>query len=138
MTRRQRTGGRTGFQLHEQQHVGPLPDRAEEFGHTRRSEGAPRTHLLAVEPPHGDLESRSDKVGARGRRLEKAARSWTRLYLFDGEGEAGVEVSSAVYFTVGTVLDELGENVLPPLLVLRVHCLDFLVEGAKSRFTRPT
>lgn len=54
------------------------------------------------------------------------------LYLFDSKFEACVEILSTVYFTIGASLDELRENVLPPLLVLRVHWLDFLIEQNKD------
>lgn len=63
-----------------------------------------------------------------GRRLENGTRSEVPRYLFDSKLEACVDILSAVYFTIGTVFDKLRENVLPPLLVLRVHWLDFLIE----------
>lgn len=63
-----------------------------------------------------------------GRRLENGTRSEVPRYLFDSKLEACVDILSAVYFTIGTVFDKLRENVLPPLLVLRVHWLDFLME----------
>lgn len=52
-------------------------------------------------------------------------------HLFDGELVARVDVLSAVNFTVGAFFDELGANVLPRLLVLRVDRLDFLTKEKK-------
>lgn len=60
------------------------------------------------------------------------ARRSILLYLFDSEFEACVDILSTVHFTIGTVLDKLRENVLPPLLVLRVHWLDLLIEQSKE------
>lgn len=63
-----------------------------------------------------------------GWKMGRGARSEVLRYLFDSKLEACVDILSAVYFTIGTVFDKLRENVLPPLLVLRVHWLDFLIE----------
>lgn len=52
---RRERGSFTRFVVHEEDDVRPLADHSKEFHHARRSEGAPRTHLLTAEPLQGDL-----------------------------------------------------------------------------------
>lgn len=70
----------------------------------------------------------TNSVGKRGGVAKEAMRRQIPLYLFNSKSEACVDILSTVYFTIGAFLDELRENVLPPLFVLGVHWLDFLIE----------